>query len=579
MQKEFYSAKAYSNVTKEIKISPQRGIIYDSDGKVIAGNRALYELVIIPEKVYGYKKNKKDSLNKLFDDLENLIKLDRVKLVEKILNSKSFKEVILSSDLNKTQLSKLTTNLKYIDGVFISAKYVRDYPYKDLYFSYLGYVARINKQELNTYSYLNILPNDFMGRIGLEKEYNDVLYGKVGSEKVVINAYGKIIDRKKSIKPQNGKDIHMSIDTDLQQIAYEELKGKKGAIVASNIETGEILAFYSNPTYDANKFIKGISRKEYNANFKKDSPLFNRVIQGQYPPASTVKPFVGLAAMQGNFIEADEIVTCGPYYKIGKAKFRDWKRWGHGKIDMVQAIARSSDVYFYKIAHKMGIDYMHDFLSYFDYGKKLDIPFDNQKSGILPSNAWKMKTQNEPFYAGDTVIVGIGQGSFLATPIQMLNSVMILANNGQKIKMQFEKNSKRLVTDTININNEFVKIAKNGMKEVMHGKFGSARSVGRKLDFKMGGKTGTAQVFSTKGEIEYENDEIPEHLRDHAMFVGYAPFDSPKIAISVIVEHGKSGSGTAAPIAAKIISKYLEKHDLIPKEEIEVIEVKEEVKQ
>jgi penicillin-binding protein 2 len=567
---ETFSKKAYRNVIKDIKLSPKRGIIYDRDNNVIAGNRALYELTIVPEKIDGYRKNKQESVINLFKSLESVVDLSHInktKIIKKIVNTPSFKEVVLLSDLTEEALSALTFNVKYIDGLSISARYVRNYPFNDLYLSLLGYVSRVSESDLKEYSDMNILSNDFIGKIGLEKYYNKSLYGEVGIDKIVINAYGKIVDRKQNILPKNGKDLNLSIDTDLQKIAHDGLNSidKKGAIVAMDLKSGEILTFFSNPTYDANKFIKKISQKEYNKVFKKDSPLFNRVIQGQYPPASTIKPLIGMAALDGKFINKDEIVDCGPHYLIGKQKFRDWKRWGHGKIDMIQAIAVSSDVYFYKIAHKMGIDYIHDFLDNFGFGKLLDIPFKNQKKGILPSNEWKKKVYNEQFYAGDTVIVGIGQGSFLATPLQVLNSISIIANNGKQLKMQFEKGSLPEITNTINLNKDYLKNIQLGMKEVVHGEKGTARNYAKNIKFTMAGKTGTAQVFSTKGEIEYDNEKIPEHLKDHGLFVGYAPFDNPKIAVFVIVEHGE-GSSSAAPIALNIVTKYLQKNNLINKD-------------
>ena len=572
MEYEIYNKKSYKNVIKEIKLSPKRGDIFDRDGIVIAGNRALYELTVVPEKIYGYRKDKIWSIDNLFLNLKGVVDTDSLDLgaiKKKIINSSSFKEVLLLSDLTELQLSSLTANIRYIDGLSINARYVRNYPYNDLFLSLLGYVGRISEKDLKEYKGLNLLSNDFIGKIGLEKEFNDKLYGSPGTDKIVINAYGKIIDRKKNIPALKGLDINLSIDTDLQTIAYDSLNkiNKKGAVVAVDLKSGEVLAFFSNPTYDANKFIKKISKKEYARVFKKDSPLFNRVIQGQYPPASTIKPIMGMAAIQGDFIDYDEIVNCGPYYKIGSHKFRDWKRWGHGKIDMKQAIAVSSDVYFYKIAHKMGIEYIHDFFSLFGYGELIDIPFPTQKSGLLPSNKWKKRVYKEPFYAGETVIVGIGQGAFLATPIQMLNSVAIIANKGKKIKFSFIKGKKIAYDTPSKLPEGLFEIAHESMKEVMHGKKGTARMSTKGLDFVMAGKTGTAQVFSTRGEVDYDNEDTPEHLKDHGLFVGFAPFDNPKIAVAVIVEHGE-GASSATPIAIDIMTKYLEKNDLIKKDEL-----------
>lgn len=567
---EYYSEKSTNNMYNNIEISPKRGNIYDRDGVVIANNRAIYDLVVTPEKISGFKKNKKESVENLFKSLSQILDIKNIKIEKKskeIIKSLSFKDVLLLSDLNEEQLSVITSNLEYIDGVSINAKYVRNYPFKDLYLPLLGYVGRVSKDDLKEYKELNILRNDFLGKIGLEKKYNDRLYGNVGVERVMINASGKIIKKEKINEPISGEDINLGIDHDLQKIAYEELTkiNKKGAVVAVDLTTGELLTFFSNPTYDANKFVKGITTKEYNKYFREASPLFNRVIQGQYPPASTIKPFMGMAAIEGEFIDPEKKIYNGPYYSIGKQKFRDWKRSGHGKLDMIGAISRSSDVYFYKIAHDMGIDYIHDFLSYFGYGKSLNIGLPNEKSGLLPSNEWKKRVYKEPFYSGDTVIVGIGQGAFLATPIQMLNSVSMLALNGKQIKFNFEKtdNSPDVINE-LKLSENTYKIAKEGMYDVIHGK-GTSRAIGKKINFIMAGKTGTAQVFSTKGEIDYENEDMPEELKDHGLFVSYAPYDNPKIAVAVIVEHGEGGS-SAAPIAVKIMQKYLFKNNLIEEE-------------
>jgi penicillin-binding protein 2 len=561
---EKYAIKSINNVTKDIKISPRRGNIYDKNNNLIATNRPLYELIILPEKIYGYRENKEDSIDNLFRDLSKIIDISIVNLVKKkneILKSSSFIEVVLMSDLTESQLSEITANLKYIDGVSVNVKYVRSYPFPKMYLSLLGYVGRIDDKDLIEYKDLNVLKNDFMGKIGLEKSLNERLYGKVGIEKVIINAAGKIIDRYKNIKPVHGEDIYLSIDHELQKIAYDSLttQNKKGAVVAMDLETGDILAFFSNPTYDANKFIKGISHKDYARDFKKDTPLFNRVIQGQYPPASTIKPFMAMAAYSGDFIDPKEVIFNAGRYRINKQVFRDWKRSGHGNLDMKGAIARSSDVYFYKLAHQMGIDYIHDYLSYFGFGERVDIPFPNQASGLLPSNSWKKRVHKEPFYAGDTVIVGIGQGAFLATPIQLLRSTSIIALNGRDILPKFEKKQEIKFNEDLKIPKEYYLPAKEGMKDVIHSDIGTSRDKEKTLgDYLMAGKTGTAQVFSTKGEINYENEDMPEHLKDHGLFISYAPYDNPKIAVVVVVEHGYSGNSSAAPIAIDITNKYME---------------------
>lgn len=565
-EKEHFQKKAIDNVTKEIKISPKRGIIYDRNGKVIADNKSIYVLQVLPEKIYGFKKNKRDSIKQFFKEISFLNieqeKLDEIE--EKIIKSPSFRPITILEDISEKTLSEITYKSKYIDGLSVNVSYVRNYPHNDLFFSLLGYVGKITKEELKNEENNYMLSTDYIGKTGLEKYLNKELYGEIGIEKVMINANGKVIYRSEDKLPINGKDIRLTVDYDLQKIAKEEFEKiqKKGAIVAMNVKNGDILAFYSNPSYDANKFVKGISKDEYKLLSKGDSPLLNRVIQGQYPPASTIKPYMSIAALEGDFIDPKKEIFCGPDFKIGNQRFRDWKKWGHGKVDMVQAIARSVDVYYYKLAVDMGIDYIYDFLKYFGYGREVQLPFAHQSIGLLPSNKWKMKTLKEPFYAGEIAIIGIGQGNFMVTPIQMLNALSILLNYGDEIKMNFLLSEDKKILNKFNFNKSYVDIAKDGMKEVMNGDNGTSRKYKKETDFTMAGKTGTAQVFSTKGEIEYENEEMPEELRDHGLFIGFAPYEDPEIAIAIVVEHGSSGNSAAAPIAVALEKEFMRKKRL-----------------
>jgi penicillin-binding protein 2 len=576
VEHEGHQQRAYKNATRTIEVAPKRGDIYDRSGRLIAGNRGWYDLVVVPEQIHGYKRDKEIAIADFLKTLSDIVPLEKPKLKKigkAIRNSYAHNEVIVSSDLPEASLTAFTVNQRYIDGLYIKAKFVRDYPDNDLFLSYLGYVGRVAKSDLASgRDYL--LKDSFVGKSGLERVHDLFLHGQRGLEKAVLNASGRVVDRIRINAPRHGEDLHTTIDYELQKIAYDtfSVAGKKGAAVAMDLSSGDLLTFFSNPTFDANYFVKGIPQSVYDKHFSVDSPLFNRVVQGQYSPASTVKPFVALGALEGDFIDAGEIVTCGGYYRIGKQKFRDWKRQGHGKIDMIQAVARSSDVYFYKLADKMGISYLHDFLKLFGYGERPDVDFTSVKSGLLPSDEWKRRVHNEPFYTGDTVIVSVGQGAFLATPLQMLTSVSILANDGDRVKPRFLQSSPVVRDHPVNFTVENLAVAKAAMKEVVHGKRGTARSHNRGLNFEMAGKTGTSQVFSTRGEIDYENEDMPEHLRDHGLFISFAPFDDPKIAVAVVIEHGESGARLAAELAVKLTTAYLKRFEVQEVESVEKVD-------
>lgn len=569
---DHYLGLSIKNILKENYLIPKRGLIVDRKDRIIADNRPMYYAVVVPEEIEGFKKDKKVSAENFVARLAEFIELDdkqQNKLVIDILKSPMFREVVVKTDLSESELSESTSNIKYLKGLNISSAFVREYPYNDLFLSVLGYVGKANQKDFDTYD--GILTNlDYIGKTGLESVYQKELHGSHGQEIVAINAGGRVINREIKYSPVEGKKLHTTLDLDLQKIASDMLKEEKGAVVAINPNNGDILAFVSTPSYDANKFIKGISRTEYDQYFKVDSPLFNRVLMGQYPPASTYKPFVALAALEGSFIKPYEKVFCGPSYSIpgSRRRFLDWKKQGHGNIDIIQSIAVSADVYYYKLGTAMGVDYVHDVVKHFGFGEKTGIVLPNEKSGILPSTKWKTATKKEPWWKGESVIHTIGQGYTMATPLQMAVATSMLVNGGTKYRPRLTDLEEVKIVEKVNFNPEYVNVVKLGMKEVMHGAKGTARAAVQgknKIDFFMGGKTGTAQVYSTHGKKdEKEMKEKPKHLQDHALFIGFAPFDNPEIVIAVIVENGQHGSSTASPIAVEMMRKYLEK----PKEEI-----------
>lgn len=565
IQYDKFAELSRKNILKENYLIPKRGLILDRKGQVIADNRPMYYATVTPEEIPSFKKDKKLAAEIFVSKISEYIVLDeseKEKLVINIIKSPMFKEVVIKADLDSNELSNLTSNIKYFKGLNVSSAFVRNYPQEGLFLSALGYVGKASPKDLETYS--GTLTNlDYIGKTGIEKVYQKSLHGTHGQEIIAINAGGRIINREVKMAPIQGKSLQTTLDLELQKIAYEMLKNEKGALVALDPNNGNVLALVSTPTYDANKFIKGITQTEYNQYFKVDSPLFNRVIMGQYPPASTFKPFVSMAALEGDFIKPDEKIWCGPYYSLpgSRRRFLDWKRQGHGNLDMVQALAVSADVYYYRLGNAMGIDYMHDVIKHFGFGTKTGILLENEKSGILPSSSWKTKARKESWYKGETVISAIGQGYTTATPLQLAVATSVLVNGGTKYKPRLTELEKIEVLDQVNFNKDYVNVVKEGMREVLHGKSGTARAAiyGKKLHFELGGKSGTAQVYSTHGvKDEKQMKEKPKHLKDHGLFIAFAPYDNPKIVVAVIIENGESGSKAAAPIAVEVIQKYLE---------------------
>lgn len=564
-----FAEQSRKNILKENYLIPKRGLIVDRKDRVIADNRPMYYAVVTPEEIEGYKtsKNRKEITEGFVERVSEFIELDekqKGKIVGDILRSPMFKEVVIKTDLNEKELSETTLNIKYLKGVNVSSAFVRDYPYKDMFLSVLGYVGKATQKDFDTYD--GTLTNlDYLGKTGLESVYQKELHGVHGKEIIAINAGGRVINREVKYTPVQGQKLITTLDLDLQQIASDMLKDEKGAVVAIDPNNGNILAFVSTPSYDANRFIKGITTKEYEEHFKVDSPLYNRALMGLYPPASTFKPYVGMAALEGSFISPTEQVFCGPSYSLpgSRRRFLDWKRQGHGNLDMIQAIAVSADVYFYRLGTAMGIDYLHDVVKHFGFGEKTGIVIQGEKAGLLPSTKWKMQAKKEQWWKGESVIAAIGQGYTIVTPLQMAVAASMLVNGGTKYKPRLTENEQITVLDKVNFDPKNVQIIKEGMREVMHGKRGTARAAvsgKNKIDFEMGGKTGTAQVYSTHGQKDFKAmAEKPKYLKDHALFIGFAPFDKPQIVVAVIVENGEHGSTTSTPIAVALMKKYLEK--------------------
>ncbi len=569
-----YSTKSVNNRIKIEPHPPRRGLIYDRNGVILADNTPSFQLTLVPEEI----KNVKETTLRLRDIVE--ISEDELTRFEKLMknlrsnNLHRFDHIPIKFQLSDNEVARFAINRHLFPGVYVKAHIARRYPLKELASHIVGYVGRINEKELKTLDYFDYAASTHVGKTGIEKYYEDILHGDVGEIKVEKNVSGRYIRTIEETQPKPGNDIYLTIDSTLQMEIEKAFGVYSGAVVAIEPKSGEILAMVSQPGYDLNLFVNGISRKKYKElQADKMQPLFNRLTRGQYPPGSTTKPLVALAGLHYGVIKPEDEVFCPGHYMLPNVshKYRCWKKWGHGKVNIESAIAQSCDVYFYDLAYKLGIDRMSTFLDRFGLGKKTGIDLPGEKPGILPSRQWKRRAKNEPWYHGETLISGIGQGFTLTTPMQLAEATALIANRGKYIQPHLLKKHIDPATDT----ESTAKIKSNGntitdvkpehwgiiidsMHEVVQGKKGTARKIGLDAAYEFAGKTGTAQVFGVKQDEEAkDNEELAFELRDHALFIAFAPIDDPKIAVAVIVEHGGGGSSVAAPVARIVLDKYL----------------------
>ncbi|MEE8378963.1 MAG: penicillin-binding protein 2, partial [Gammaproteobacteria bacterium] len=410
---------------------------------------------------------------------------------------------------------------------------------------------------------------------GIEKHYEYLLHGSVGVQQVEINARGRILKKLENVAAQPGKNLYLTLDSNLQRIAEQALGGENGAVVAIEPRTSEVLVFVSQPSYDPNLFVNGIDHKTYNVyNTSEDKPLTNRALYGRYPPGSTIKPFVALAGLERNVIESDHSTFCPGYYRLpgDTHKYRCWKRHGHGKVDLNKSIVQSCDVFYYELARSLKIDRLHDYMVQFGFGVKTGIDLLNTRyepSGLFPSSKWKRRVKNQPWYPGETLITGIGQGFTLVTPLQLALATATMANRGKHIQPRLVRAQENIRTGEKEfiqlkqlhqidiIENEHWLTVIKAMKDVIHSPRGTARRINKDISYTIAGKTGTAQVIGIKQGEKYDEDKVLKKHQDHALFIAFAPVEDPQIAIAVIVENGGHGGAVAAPIAGKVIKAWL----------------------
>lgn len=566
---DHFTTLSQHNRVKIQPIAPIRGLIFSSDGVLLASNRPSFSLEVIPEQV--------ESIDKTIEDLSKIVviedtDIDRFK--DQLRKKHRFVSVPLKFKLNDDEVARLSVNRHRYPGVEVIAGLNRYYPLAENMAHVIGYVGMINEQEYASLDVSNYKGTSHVGKLGVEQAYEELLHGKVGHRQVEVNATGRVIRVLDRTAPISGKNVYITLDVSLQNVAVEALNGKRGAIVAIDPQDGGVLAMVSAPGYDPNPFVYGIDSKSYKKLLdSKDRPLFNRALQGKYPAGSTIKPFFGLAALDYGLRTSLDETWCQGWYTLKGSthRYRDWKKQGHGRVNLVNAIAQSCDVYFYALAHEMGIDRMNKILDKFGFGRKTNIDIIGEVAGLNPSREWKRNTYAQPWYPGETLIVGIGQGSSLVTPIHLAAAVAAIANRGRLVQPHLFANARDSISNEIvdryvakevglvDIQNpQYWQEIIDSMAEVMHGQRGTARRVAQGAAYKMAGKTGTAQVIAIAQDEKYKADDIAEELRDHALFIAFAPLDNPKIAVAIIVENGGSGSSGAAPIARLLFDHYLQ---------------------
>jgi len=562
---QHYSTLSQKNRLKIVPLPPTRGLIYDRNGLLLAKNIPSFSLELIPEQV----KDIDDTLGRL-NQLIPISDSDRKHFRRLVKQKRRFQSIPLRFRLTEEEVARFSVNRHLFKGVSIQARLIRYYPFGAAGVHTIGYVGRIDTRELQRINTANYSATTHIGKLGIERSYEKELHGKVGYQQEEVNAQDRTLRILEKTPPVAGKNLTLNIDIKLQAYASKILGDYRGSIVAIDPNNGEVLALVSTPGYDPNPFVTGIDTKSYAAlRDSPDKPLFNRAILGQYPPGSTVKPFIGLAGLDAGM--ANNSLFCPGWFQLegDDRRYRDWKKRGHGETNLDKAIVQSCDVYFYELAQRLRIDKMYRFMSLFGFGKKTGVDILGELPGLYPSREWKRRKRHQAWFPGETIITGIGQGFTLTTPLQLASATATLSMNGLHFRpsivhsMQGVDDPKPILTPSTRYKSVLLKNPQNWQKiqrsmlRVLHSSRGTARGSARGAAYKIAGKTGTAQVFGIAQDAEYKEDEIKKHLRDHSLFIGYAPFEKPTIAIAVIAENAGSGSHVAAPLARKVLDAYL----------------------
>lgn len=570
-QHSYYARQALGNQVQGRMIPPPRGIILDRNGDVLVANRAGFRLILVPEQV--------DDMSGTLQRLTHsgILKPDsQAELVESSRGAQPFEAIPLRTGLTDELVARFAVVRHQFAGVDIEGLLLREYPLGAAGAHGLGYVAAVSpedKDRLETEEYAGI---SHLGKTGVEGSYEDYLRGSAGSERVVTNAYGRPLSRTRELQPEPGADLLLAIDGSLQAEAYAAMDSRRGAVVAINPKDGGVLALVSSPAFDPNDFVAGMDRDTFGElNRNADRPMFNRAVLGAYPPGSTIKPMLAFSALAAGHREAGDTINCWGRFQLPGSRrvFRDWKREGHGAMNLHDAIAQSCDVYFYRLAREINVEGLHDSLVQFGFGTPTGVDLAGERAGIVPSRAWKRANFSDPeqqrWFAGDTVVAGIGQGYLTVTPLQLAQAVAQLAMRGRRYRPRLVEAIRDPATGSLvrmpPVQIELLapeavehwRTVVDSMVAVVHGPRGTARATGARLDFRIAGKTGTSQVRAMPQDDEEMPEEVEERFRDHSLFVAFAPVHDPVIALAVIVENGGSGSGAAAEVAGRLLQTFL----------------------
>ncbi|MDA0127025.1 penicillin-binding protein 2 [Vibrio sp. MarTm2] len=578
-----YKTRSNDNRIKVVPIAPNRGLIYDRNGKLLAENRPVFSLEITPEKI--------EDMEATIVSLQQILTItpDQIERFQKERRqTRRFKSVPILTQLTPEQVAKFSVNQHKFPGVSVNAALKRHYPYGEVLTHVIGYVSRINDRDMQRLvreeKDANYQATRDIGKLGIERYYEDLLHGTAGYQEVEVNSRGRIIRTLKYVPPEPGKDIVLNLDIDLQLYIHDLLADRRGSAVVLDPKDNGVLAMVSSPSYDPNAFVHGISGKAYRALLNdKNRPLVNRATLGIYPPASTIKPFMAVAALQEGVITPNTTRNDPGYWRIPNSKtrpFRDWLPWGHGKVDIVKSIEESVDTFFYQVAYDMGIDRISNWMMMFGFGDYTGLDIREESKANMPTRDWKMARHRVPWYQGDTIPVGIGQGYWTATPMQIAKATSVLVNRGKRIAPHLLRativNGERFEKQELSglesytyppiegVKEKYWDLAIEGMRLVNHGKKGTARRSFYNTEYVSAGKSGTAQVFGLGEDEKYNADEIAEHLRDHALFTGFAPIDDPEIVVTIVLENAGGGSSNGGPVVRQVFD-----HVLVEKKEAE----------
>jgi penicillin-binding protein 2 len=576
----YYAELSQGNRVRTDPIPPSRGLIFDRHGVVMAENLPAFQLELVREQVGGTPEI--DATLARLVTIGLLDAEDTNSIKRTILSHHVYESVPIKLQLNDEEMARFAVHRYEFTGVDIRTRLSRHYPFGPIAVHALGYVAAISEQDLKHIDFAAYAGTTLIGKLGVEGAYENLLHGTPGYREVLVNAAGRPVERQGAYTPKldvrqpvAGADLILSLDMRVQRAAEDALTGKRGAAIAIDPRSGDVIALASTPGFDPNAFARGLTTKQYDALQNDiDKPLINRALRGAYPPGSTVKPFFALAALKYGVMTADQTLFCPGHFNLPGSghRFRDWKPKGHGTVSMRHAIMQSCDVYFYTVANKLGIDRMHDFMSTFGFGDLTGIDIPGEKPGLMPSTDWKRhaykRAAEQVWYPGETISVGIGQGYMLATPMQLAHAVSGIASRGQIFKPRLVSAVRPAGSTTLTqrpvqpepsltaVTPEQWGVIVDGM-ELATGPGGTAAAATAGTPYKIAGKTGSAQVFTVGQNEKYNEKQVSERMLDHALFISFAPADDPKLAVAVFVENGKHGGSTAAPIARKMFDAYL----------------------